>query len=109
MLNKTNVLTDISKAIRNRLLKDYKFTMNEADRDLLVVSFTSLLLLKLLKLEAEKIKVYNRTLQNDIDEVLKEFLKEDTNLKKTDEEKLDDFIHDKDDVGFRKYVPSGTG
>lgn len=77
-------------------------------REVELVSFTYgiFLILKALKIEPEKIKLKDVTLQEEIDSILKGYLKE--NLKVSNEEKLDDFIHDTDNVSIRKYVPSGT-
>jgi hypothetical protein len=63
--------------------------------------------LKTLKIDAEKVKAYDINLQEHIDNIIKGFLK--SNVKVSNEEKLNDFIHDKDDVGIREYIPSGEG
>jgi hypothetical protein len=63
-----------------------------------------MLILAALKIDAKKIKTNNTTLSEILDKNIKAELHSKVNL--SDEEKLNDFIHDKDDVNFREYIPS---
>lgn len=78
-------------------------------RELELISFTYgvFLILKALKIDTDKIKLNNKTLQEEIDIILKGYLKEDLNI--SNEEKLHAFVYDKDNVSIRKYVSSGEG
>jgi hypothetical protein len=77
--------------------------------DLELISFTHgiLYILTALKIDPKTITLNNKTLKDEIDEILKRYTEQE--LKISNEEKFYDFIHDKDDVNIRKYVPSRDG
>jgi hypothetical protein len=93
----------------NTQSKDYFLGLeNVEDHELIAFSIGIMYILKVLKIDSEKITVYDHNLAEELKYIIKEkFYTCELNI--SDEEKLNDFIHDKDDVNIRKYISSGEG
>jgi hypothetical protein len=93
----------------NRQTKDYYLELkNVEDHELIAFSVGILYILHVLKIDPKDIPSYDHTILDEINYIIKEKFKS-SKLPISDEEKLNDFIHDKDDVGFREYIPSREG
>jgi|WetSurSiteA1Bulk_404760.scaffolds.fasta_scaffold104639_2 hypothetical protein len=101
--------TFIDKLFDTYIKKFYIYHHVENATDLELIAFTNgiLYILTALKIDPKTITLNNSTLKDEIDKILERYSEE--KLLVSDEEKTYDFIHDKDDVGFREYIPSGEG
>jgi hypothetical protein len=104
-----NSNTFIDKLFKTYIKRFYVYHHVDNAIDLELISFTHgiLYILTALKIDPKTITLNNKTLKDEIDEILKRYTKQDLQI--SAEEKFYDFIHDKDDVNIRKYIPSGEG
>jgi hypothetical protein len=104
----SNIIDKLYNQFLEKQANLYHHLTTKEENDLVAFTYGIYYILVLLKLDLNKIKYDNNSILELIDEIVrKRFLAE--NIKISDEEKLNDFIHDKNDVGFREYIPSGEG
>jgi len=96
-----NFLTDLYKVYNKKYSYSYNNIKDISELELISFSYGILIILQVLKIDPEKIKVANRTLKDELDDIIKGYLKEDNrDYKPIEKDSINDCIHDKDDVCF---------
>ena len=87
----------------------YYHVKDASSLELIAFTHGILYILIALKINPEKVNLNDNTLKDNIDEILEKFKSSKLKVSDSEEEIVNDFVHDKDDVGFRKYIPGGEG
>jgi hypothetical protein len=92
-----NFITDLYKIYHTKVSLAYSELENIEEVELVSFTYGIFLILGALKLDPKEIKVGDRTLKDNLDDIIRGYLKEPLNGN----------IHDKNNVDFREHILSG--